>query len=83
MLGDAYTIVDMAVWGWAGRIPFIFGQDDVMEVFPNLARLVTEIDARPAAVRACALKDQHAFKKEFDDDSMRHLYPQIFALDPD
>src|SRR3982751_6632889 len=24
MLGDAYTIVDMAVWGWARAVPFIF-----------------------------------------------------------
>jgi GST-like protein len=83
MLGDTYTIVDMAVWGWAGRIPFMFGQDGAMGAFPNLARLVAEIDARPAAMRACALKNQHPFKNEFDDDSMRHLYPQIFAPDPD
>jgi GST-like protein len=61
----------------------MFGQDGAMGAFPNLARLVAEIDARPAAMRACALKNQHPFKNEFDDDSMRHLYPQIFAPDPD
>ncbi|MFV2054725.1 glutathione S-transferase family protein [Aliiroseovarius sp. YM-037] len=83
MLGDAYTIVDMAVWGWAGRIPFMLGKDDAMDAYPNLARLVAGIDARPAAIRAVALKDQHAFKVEFDEEAMRHLYPQIFAPDPD
>ncbi|MDG2406387.1 MAG: glutathione S-transferase N-terminal domain-containing protein [Paracoccaceae bacterium] len=82
MMGDTYTILDMAVWGWAGRIPFMFGQDNAMENFPNLARLVAEINARPAAVRACAMQDQHVFKKELDDEAMRNLYPQIFAPDP-
>ena len=83
MLGDTYTIVDMAVWGWAGRIPFMLGKDDAMDAYLNLARLVAEVDARPAAIRAVALKDQHAFKVEFDEEAMRHLYPQIFAPDPD
>ena len=27
MLGDTYTIVDMAVWGWARMVPFILGED--------------------------------------------------------
>ena len=82
MLGDTYTIVDMAVWGWAGRVPFMLAKDDAFDEFPNLKRLMDEIDARPAAQRAVALKDQHSFKVEFDDAAMRHLYPQIFAPDP-
>jgi GSH-dependent disulfide-bond oxidoreductase len=27
MVGDAYSIVDMDVWGWARMIPFILGDD--------------------------------------------------------
>ena len=53
-----------------------------MEAYPNLQRLVNEVDERPAAKRAVALKDQHKFKVEFDDEAMRHLYPQIYAPDP-
>lgn len=83
MLGDAYTIVDMAVWGWAGRIPYMLGKDDAFDDFPNLKRLVEEIDDRQAAQRAVALAQQHKFKVEFDEAAMRHLYPQIFAPDPD
>ncbi len=83
MLGDAYTIVDMAVWGWAGRIPFMLGKDDAFDDLPNLKRLVDQIDARPAARRAVTLADQHKFKVEFDEAAMRNLYPQIFAPDPD
>ncbi len=82
MLGDTYTIVDMSVWGWAGRIPFMLADESAMKAYPNIARLVAEIDLRPAAQRAVALKDQHKFKTEFDDEAMRHLYPQIYAPDP-
>lgn len=83
MMGEVYTIVDMAVWGWAARIPFMLADEAAMDAYPNLKRLMAEIDARPAAVRAVALKDQHAFKADFDEDAMRNLYPQIFAPDPD
>jgi GSH-dependent disulfide-bond oxidoreductase len=27
MQGDTYTIVDMAVWGWARAVPFILGAE--------------------------------------------------------
>src|SRR6266446_5843925 len=75
MLGDAYTIVDMDVWGWARMVPFVLG-DDAWTKFPHVKRLVDEISARPAAARALALKDRHAFKTEMDDDARRHLFPQ-------
>src|SRR3546814_11172655 len=37
MLGDVYTIVDMATWGWARLVPFILG-DDAMGQLPTLKR---------------------------------------------
>jgi len=82
MVGDAYSIVDMAVWGWAPRIPFMLEDEDAMAEFPNIARLMAEIDARPAAARAKAIEAKHSFKAEFDEPAMRNLYPQIFAPDP-
>jgi GST-like protein len=82
MLGDTYTIVDMAVWVWGSRLTYMLGDDRIMEKYPNLDRLMREIDARPAAQAAQALKDRHAFKVEFDEAAMRSLYPQIFAPDP-
>jgi GSH-dependent disulfide-bond oxidoreductase len=62
MLGNTYTIVDMAVWGWARLVPFVIGEDAFAKM-PNLKRLVDEISARPAAQRALAIKDKnkHAF----------------------
>lgn len=80
MLGDTYTIVDMAVWGWSTRIDYMLG-DGAIDDFPNVARLKAEIDARPAGQRALALKDRHAFKLEMDEAAMRSMYPQIFAPD--
>ena len=75
MVGDTYTIVDMAVWGWGRVVPFVLGEDAWTRM-PNLKRLFDEISARPAAVRANALKEKHAFKTEMDDDARRHLFPQ-------
>jgi GST-like protein len=74
LVGDAYSIVDMAMWGWARAIPFIFG-DEGYAALPNVKRLFDEINARPAAARAAAIKDRHAFKAEMDDEAKRAMFP--------
>ena len=76
MLGDEYTIVDMAVWGWARAVPFILG-GDAWASMPNLKRLFDEISARPAAVRAEALRERHAFKSEMDADARRNMFRHV------
>ncbi|TCR70199.1 glutathione S-transferase N-terminal domain-containing protein [Bosea sp. BK604] len=75
MLGDSYTLVDMAVWGWATRIPFALGEE-IFSQIPNIKRHLDEISARPAAQRAMALKDQFAFKAEMDEEARKFLFPQ-------
>ena len=79
MLGNDYTLVDMAVWGWARAVPFILGPDAWAKL-PNVKRLLDEINARPAAQRAEALKQRHAFKAEMDDDARKVLFPQNALL---
>jgi len=74
VLGDAYTIVDMAVWGWARLMPRVL-DDAAWEDLPNLKRLIDMIDARPAAQRAVALKDRHAFKLDIDAQASRFMFP--------
>ena len=74
MLGDTYTIVDMAVWGWARMLPLVLNAE-AQDNMPNLKRLMDEINARPAAARAIALKDRHTFKAEMDDDARRNMFP--------
>ncbi len=78
MVGDAYTIVDMAVWGWARAVPFILGKD-AWATLPHVKRLLDEINAHPAAQRVEALKDRHAFKTEMDEDARRHMFPATVA----
>jgi len=76
MVGDTYTIVDMAFWGWARMLPFVLG-DEALAKYANVKRLLDEVSARPAAVRAIALKDKFTFKAEMDDEAraimFRHL----------
>lgn len=77
VLGDEYTIADMALWGWSRMIPTIFGDEAACKKFPHLARLKDEISARPAAVAAEALRTRFTFKKEMDEDARRQMFPQL------
>lgn len=79
MLGDEYTIVDMAFWGWARAVPFVLGAD-AWDKLPNAKRLLDDINARPAAQRADALKTQYAFKADMDDSARNALFPQNARL---
>jgi GST-like protein len=76
MLGDTYTVVDMAVWGWARAVPYIFGGQEVWETLPNVKRLLNEINERPAAIRAEALGAKFDFKKEMDAEAKANMFPQ-------
>jgi GST-like protein len=78
ILGDAYTIVDMALWGWARVLPRIFG-DEPLAAFPNVKRLMAEIDARPAAARAIALRDRSEpyFKADMDEAARQFMFRHL------
>jgi GSH-dependent disulfide-bond oxidoreductase len=76
MVGDSYTIVDMAFWGWARLAPYVLG-DDVFTKYPNAKRLLDEVSARPAAARAAALKDKFVFKTEMDDEARRIMFGHL------
>jgi GST-like protein len=73
VLGETYTIVDMALWGWARMVPFVIAED-AWDSLPHVKRLLDAISARPAAQRALALKDRHAFKTEMDDAARRVMF---------
>ena len=75
MVADTYSIVDMSVWGWGRMIPRVLGPD-AWPAFPNVKRLVDEVEARPAASRALALAERHAFKQVMDEEARGHLFPQ-------
>jgi len=75
LAGDEYSIADMALWGWARSAGYIFGEQG-LTAYPNVKRLVEQIDARPAAVKAVKLKDRLTLKAEFDAETRRALFPQ-------
>ena len=87
MLGETYSIVDMALWGWARMLPYVLdgarrrralvqGAGDRAAHAPrHCARDARPAD-RPAAQRAEALKARHAFKAEMDDEAKRFMFPQ-------
>ena len=79
MVGDTYTLVDMAVWGWARMIPRVMGEAG-LAAMPNVKRHLEAINARPAAQRAEALKDRFTYKQEMDDEAKRALFPQNARL---
>jgi GST-like protein len=76
LVGDSYGIVDMALWGWARLVPFVMGDQQAFERYPNVKRLLDDINARPAAARVEALRQRHSFKTEMDDDARRAMFPQ-------
>jgi GST-like protein len=79
MLGDAYTILDMAVWGWGRSAMTLLGEERTAQEMPNVRRMLDAIDARPAAQRAQALKERYQFKTEMDAQSWQAMFPHMKA----
>ncbi len=75
MLGDDYSLVDMAVWGWARMGPYVLGEG-AWDKLPHVKRLLDTINARPAAQRAEAIKTRYTFKTEMDDAARKAMFPQ-------
>ena len=76
MVGNSYSIVDMALWGWSRLVPFVLGPD-AMAGYPNVKRHMDMVGARPAAARALALKDKHAFKADMDEAAKLAMFPHL------
>ena len=75
MVSERYTLLDMAVWGWARAVPFALGAEAWAQL-PHVKRLVDAVNERPAAKRAADLKDRYTFKAEMDDAARRAMFPQ-------
>ena len=77
LVGNQYSIVDMALWGWARMLPYVLGTGDATWTqYPHVKRLLDAVNARPAAQRAEAIKARHTFKTEMDDEARRFMFPQ-------
>lgn len=78
IVGDSYTIVDMAAWGWIDKAPIVLGDDAALDSYPNLKRWFNAINARPAVEKARAMAKACEFKTEVDDVARRALFPSNF-----
>lgn len=76
LVGDTFTIADMAAWGWVRVVPFVMGED-AWSALPHLQRWFDSINARPAAVRTNALKDNFQFKAENDAETRGHMFRHV------
>ena len=78
LAGDAYTIADMALFGWAASAGFVFG-DKALGDYPNVQRFMEGMNARPAVGRALALKERYTFKADLDEQARQAMFPQNVA----
>ena len=79
IVGGHYGIADMSAWGWLDRAARVLkGSEHPLAPYPNLQRLFSTVDARPAAQRARAIADRHQFKKVNDEETRRALFPSNY-----
>lgn len=83
LVGADYSIVDIACWGWARVIPHMLGDQNALARYPNIQRLLDQINARPAAQRAEAMKAKFNFKTDMDEDAKRAMFPSNARLPKD
>ena len=79
LVGGDYSIVDMALWGWANAVPFMLG-DDAWSQFPHVKAWHERVGARPAAQRSAAWRTRFSFKQEMDEEARQHMFPQNASL---
>ncbi|HWA30394.1 MAG TPA: glutathione S-transferase N-terminal domain-containing protein [Rhizomicrobium sp.] len=76
-LVDAYSIADMACWGW---IAAIARWDDMLEEFPNVKTWMQRIRARPATEKGFKLgrelREQQANDPKADEERRKILFGQ-------
>lgn len=77
-VGDSYSIVDIAAWGWVKFAHFALGADALANDYPQLNRWFAAINARPAAERACKVGSDVEFKTANDEQAQRALFPQNY-----
>ncbi|MEM7743535.1 MAG: glutathione S-transferase family protein [Pseudomonadota bacterium] len=78
IVGDGLTIADIAAWGWVDRHVRVLGEGE-LENYPNVKAWFEGIDARPAVARARDIQTKLEFKKEFDEETARAMFPSNFS----
>ena len=74
LVGDEYSIADMALWGWARIAPRVLGQED-FDSLVNVKRWLEGINARPAVARVDGLMQRFKFQVDIDEQARKHMFP--------
>lgn len=77
-VGDDLTIVDISAWGWVDRHVRVLGEGE-LDKYPNVKAWFEGIDARPAVAKARTVGQDLEFKKDFDEETARSMFPSNFA----
>ena len=78
IVGDSFTIVDIAAWAWVDRADLVLGEGRLKE-FPEVDRWFQAVNARPAVARARMIGKDVEFKAPGDEASRRALYPSNYV----
>ena len=78
IVGDSFTIVDIAAWAWVDRADLVLG-DGRLKEFPEVDRWFQAVNARPAVARARMIGKDVEFKAPGDEASRRALYPSNYV----
>jgi GST-like protein len=74
IVGDDYSIVDIALWGWARIAPRVLGQE-TYDSFANVKRWLETINVRPAVAKVDALMQRFPFQIDIDEEARKHMFP--------
>lgn len=77
IVGDEYTIADVAAWGWIDKANVVLGEEG-LKPYPNLSAWFDKINGRPAALRAREIAKGIEFKTEFDEEARRAFFPSNY-----
>ena len=79
LAGNEYTITDMAAWPWLGLADAVVGAENALSRWPAVKAWYDGIASRDATRRATEAGKHLEMKSEFDEETLRALFPQNYA----
>lgn len=78
IVGNDLTIADIAAWGWVDRHVRVLGEGE-LDNYSNVKAWFDAVNARPAVARARAVGQGVEWKKDFDEETARSMFPSNFT----
>ena len=77
MVGNTYTIVDMAFWGWARMAPRVIGDKWRCQISELQTTAGRGLGTSGRNESPLALKDKFTFKTEMDDEARNIMFRHL------